>query len=274
MDFFNFFEERVQETLARATWFSLLDILLVAFVIYQFLLLIKGTRAFQVIKGLCVLLGVWYLAGKMGLYTFHWLLGRALLPGVIALVILFQPELRLALERLGRGRLPSGPWTGTQSLAGFVNELWEAVEELSLRKIGALIVLQRQTNLREVIETGEPIQARFSADLLLTLFYPNTPLHDGAVVVQGDTIVAARCLLPLSDRTDLAGALGTRHRAALGLAERTDAVVVVVSEETGRVSLAYEGELHRNLTEEAIKERILGLLQPLLGAPTGLWRKR
>ncbi|HIE52499.1 MAG TPA: TIGR00159 family protein [Armatimonadetes bacterium] len=255
----------VWETFVRAGWTAILDILLVAFIIYEFLMIIKGTRAQQLAIGVCVLLLVWAATQHAHLYAFNWLVGRVLLPyGAIALIILFQPEIRLALEQLGRGRLlrRGGPMARMKNIPHLVNELVEAATDLAMRKIGALMVLERETALGDIIATGKEIHGYASAELLKTVFFPNTPLHDGAAVISGDILVAAGCLLPLTERQDLSPSLGTRHRAALGLAERTDAVIIVVSEETGIISLACNGELRRDLTEEALKERLLILLQP------------
>ena len=241
---------------------DLLDIALVALGIYYILLLLRGTRAIQLIKGLLVLGALILISKALGLTTFYALLRQALLPGVIVLVILFAPELRLALEQIGRGRLWGGapfPWQ-REEVARVVNELVEAVRQFSENRVGALLALERQVGLNDVVQTGRQINGALSAELLRTIFYPGSPLHDLAVVIRGDRVVAASCLFPLTERQDISVSLGTRHRAALGLSEVSDAVVIVVSEETGAISLAHEGKLFSNLSHEALKQKLLDLL--------------
>lgn len=250
---------------------GVLDILLVWFFVYELLLLIKGSHAHH-LKGLGISLGALAVAwlvtrpdgGLLKLDTFNFLVTKAAPVALIGLVVVFQPELRQSFAQLGQvswfGRSVSAPHRA--QVVSVVNEIVEACEELSVRRIGALIAIERQDPLTDLIETGKELHAQISAELLMTLFFPSTPLHDGAVVVRRDRLAAAACLLPLSLRADYHSALGTRHRAAIGLSERTDAVVVVVSEETGQISLAYDGELFRNLREEDFKARLLELLQP------------
>jgi len=241
---------------------SVVDILAVATVIYLLLTLVRGTRAVQLIKGLAVLFALIFLTEVINLPTFNWLLSRALLPGVIALIILFQPELRMALEQIGRGRwLPrtAGPLPG-ESASQLADQLITFTRRAAAARIGALIALERQVGLRDVIQTGQEIEMPATAEMLSMIFSPSSPLHDGAAVIRGGRVVAAGCLLPFSSLHDMASWQGTRHRAALGLSERSDAVVMVISEQTGMVSLACEGELVTNLSEEAIKHRLMGLL--------------
>jgi diadenylate cyclase len=240
------------------------DILLLTLAIYYVLRLLRGTRAIQLIKGLLVL-GVLILAtGALGLETFHMVLRQALLPGVIVLVILFTPELRMALEQIGRGTFWSPPsfWLHREEVARVVNEIVRAVRQFSQERTGALLVIAGRVGLGEVIETGRQINGLVSNELLRTIFFPGSPLHDLAVVVRGDRVVAAGCLLPLTERQDIGVTLGTRHRAALGLSEVSDAAIIVVSEETGAISLAREAKLFRNLSHEALKQKLLDLLSP------------
>ncbi len=223
----------------------------------------RGTRAVQLVKGLLVLAALIGFTGVLQLTTFNWLLKQALLPGVIALIILFQPELRLALEQIGRGHIFAGFSSLRQEqIARSIDELVYAARQLSREHIGALIVIEREVGLNNVIQTGRRTEAVVSSDLLRTIFYPGTPLHDLATVIRGDRIVAAGCLLPLAERRDVRGLLGTRHRAALGLSETTDAVIVVVSEETGAISLAVDGRLYGNMAPDAVKQRLLTILTP------------
>lgn len=248
---------------------SLLDILLVAVSIYFVLRLLRGTRAVQLLKGLLTLGALIVFTGSLQLSTFNWMLKQALLPGVIALIILFQPELRLALEQIGRGHI-LGAGLSTmrrEQVTRLVDELVLSARQLSRERIGALIVLEREVGLNDIVQTGRRVDAVASADLLRTIFYPGTPLHDLAAVVRGERLVAAGCLLPLTERRDVRGLLGTRHRAALGLTETTDAAVIVVSEETGAISLAVEGRLYSNLTPDVLKQRLLDALTPAYRRP-------
>lgn len=266
------FQELLSGLLQRAwTAEGFLDILLVWFFVYEVLVLLKGSHAHH-LKGLGIGLGLlaalWLVTrperGLLQLETFNWLVGQVAPLGLIALVIVFQPEIRQSFGQLGQVSLFGRPvaTTGRSVVVHLVNEVVEACDELSVRKIGALIAISRENDLTEITETGKQIDADVSAELLMTIFFPNTPLHDGAVVIRRGQVLAAACLLPLSERRDLGRSLGTRHRAGLGLTERTDAIVVVVSEETGIISLAYGGELFRDLREEDLKGRLLELLQP------------
>ncbi|HXX37172.1 MAG TPA: diadenylate cyclase CdaA [bacterium] len=245
---------------------DLVDILVVAFVIYQVLMLIRGTRAVQLVSGLAVLFGVYVVSRWLQLYTLQWLLSYVGLVVPIALLILFQPELRRMLEQLGRGGVTlvglSPVGLDREAAIRLVNDLARAARVLGSRKIGALIVLERQVGLQDVIDTGIRVDGAVTVQLLINIFYPNTPLHDGALIIRGNRVAAASCLLPLSERPGLARGLGTRHRAALGITEDTDAVAVVVSEETGTISLAHEGRVRRGLTEEELKVSLLVLAGP------------
>ena len=257
------------ETMRGTFPLSLLDIILVAITVYYVLRLLRGTRAIQLIKGLLILGILVVFAGTLKLDAFNWLLRQALLPGVIALIILFQPELRLALEQIGRGHILGAGLTSLrrEQITRLVDELVASASQLSRERIGGLIVIEREVGLNDVIQTGRRLEAIASGDLLRTVFYPGTPLHDLATVIRGDRVVAAGCLLPLTERRDVRGLLGTRHRAALGLSETTDAVVVVVSEETGAISLAVDGKLLSNLTSDTLRQRLLGILAPAQRAP-------
>ncbi len=252
------------------------DIALVAISVYFVLRLLRGTRAVQLLKGLVTLGALIVLTQSLGLFTLNWILKQALLPGVIALIILFQPELRLALEQIGRGHIFGAGLTSMrqEQITRLVDELVLSARQLSRERIGALLVIEREVGLNDVIQTGRRLDAVASADLLRTIFYPGTPLHDLAAVIRGDRVVAAGCLLPLTERRDVRGLLGTRHRAALGLGETTDAAIVVVSEETGAISLAVEGRLYSNLTADVLKQRLLGILTPAPRAPRIRLRRR
>jgi diadenylate cyclase len=255
---------------------AVIDILLVTLALYYVLRLMRGTRAVQLVKGLVILGALIALTGSLRLTTLNWMLNQALLPGVIALIILFQPELRLALEQIGRGHIFGTGFTSLrqEQITQLVDELVYAARQLARENIGALIVIEREVGLNDVVQTGRRMDAVVSADLLRTIFYPGTPLHDLATVVRGDRIVAAGCLLPLAERRDVRGLLGTRHRAALGLSETTDAVIAVVSEETGAISLAVDGRLYGNLAPDTLKQRLLGILTPPNRSPLLRLRRR
>jgi len=262
-------------------WREFFDILLVAVTFYYLLLLVKGTRAFQLLKGLLVYGVLILLASLLGLRTLRWILSLILLPGVIVLIVLFAPELRMALEQIGRGHLITVlPLMKKEEIGEVVNEIMSAAGSLSRERTGALIVVEGHVGLNDIISTGREVGGRVSAEMLRSIFHPGTPLHDLAVVIRGNRIMAAGCLLPLSARENTAFPLGTRHRAALGLSETSDAMVVVVSEETGGISLAHEGRLFSNLSPEALKARLLNLLAPSERRPSlrmravrGLWRR-
>jgi diadenylate cyclase len=228
------------------TWRDLLDILLVTALFYSLWRLIVGTRALNLVRGLLVYLLVWFLSTLLGLSTLSWILGNAATLGAFALIVVFQPELRGLLERLGR---PQGPRATSLAL----EELLLGVARLVERRYGALIALERRTPLGEYAATGEVLEARLSARLLVTLFYPGTPLHDGGAILREGRLLAAGCLFPLSEAQV---GLGTRHRAALGLSEVSDALVLVVSEETGSVRLAEGGRLSPPLSLEALRARL------------------
>jgi len=256
---------QVFELLRKFTIFNIIDIAIVSFVFYRVILLIRGTRAVQLLKGVFILLLAAGASSLFHLQALNWLLNRVLEIGLLAIPVVFQPELRRALEQLGRSNWIniSMRWQGTKGIAHTVHELVAATQVFAKNRIGALIVLERSTGLNEYIETGIAIQGILSTELLINTFIPNTPLHDGAVVVRADRIVAASCYLPLSDRSDIAKELGTRHRAAVGVTEQSDALVIVVSEETGKVSIAENGELQRDLDEGTLSERLTkGLNEP------------
>lgn len=251
--------------LYKFTIFDVIDILIVSYVFYRGILLIRGTRAVQLLKGVIVLLIVTGLSGLFHLQALNWLLNRVLEMGLFAIPVVFQPELRRALEQLGRSNLLnlSMRWQVPQDPVRVIQEVVNAAQVFSKNRIGALVVLERETGLNEYIETGIAIGGLVSAELLINSFIPNTPLHDGAIIIRGDRVVAASCYLPLSDRSDLAKELGTRHRAAVGITEQSDALVVVVSEETGQISIAEAGTLTRGLDEKTLADKLAIGLNPL-----------
>lgn len=262
-------------------WRDALDILLVTIVVYRVLVLFRGTRAIQMMIGLGVLAAAALLARVLELHAFGWLLDHLWSVWVVALIVLFQPELRRALAWVGQGRILQGLLGAGAERAQVVGEVLRAAESLAARRIGALIVLERTAGLRQYAELGVPLDALVSADLLTSIFLPYSPLHDGAVFVQGRRIVAAGCFLPLSRSVLIGRSLGTRHRAALGVAEETDAVALVVSEESGRFSLAVEGRLENVADADALQRRLDELLggdgargRDLLGWLRRAWPRR
>jgi diadenylate cyclase len=233
------------------------DVLLLAYLLYKSYRILVQTRAVQLLKGTAVMVAIWAVALIFRLHTLTCIL-NLLVPGlVIGIAIVFQPELRKIFTRLGsREWLRVGSHQGTPQL----ETLLAALEQLSTRHMGALIVFPRAVGLRNIVQTGTPVDAELSTGLLLSIFHEGTPLHDGAIVVEGSRVAAAGCFLPLSEREDVQSVFGTRHRAALGLAEETDAVVVVVSEENGAVSLAHDGDVRYDLSLPQIESGLRSLL--------------
>lgn len=249
--------------------FSVIDILFVTVLIYEFLVLIRGTRAAPMLIGVGVLVLAFYLARVWELTTVNWLVNTLLPYAIFALIVVFAAEIRHALARLGRkitfSRLASGPTSESY------DDIVLAANLFAQNQTGALIVIEREIGLRTYIESGVPVDARLSYDLLATIFRPSAPLHDGAVIIQKDRIAAAACFLPLSMNSLLSTQLGTRHRAGIGITEETDAIAVIISEETGAISLAIGGNIERDLTVEYLRERLGELLRryvPASALPT------
>lgn len=243
---------------------DVMDIVIVAVVIYKLYVLLRETRAEQLAKGIVILLVLTKVSEWMELYTINWILNNAMTVGTLALLIVFQPELRRGLEYIGRSRLLTKSLIEIrgESLSNVVDEIVEAAASLSRQKIGALIVMERQTGLNEVVETGTKIEGFVSSDLLINIFIPNTPLHDGAVIIKDDKIKAAACFLPLTDNSGLSKELGTRHRAALGISERSDSLAIIVSEETGAISIAENGTIARYLDAKTLRQILLDMYKP------------
>jgi len=240
-------------TLRNLNLASIVDILLVALIFYLLLRLFQGTQAIQLLRGIIFLvLVIALLSSLLKLRAFTWLIRNSIPALLIAIPVIFQPELRRALERIGRrGTLWGRAWR-EEALERTIQEIVDACEALSEHRHGALIVLERTTGLQDYIETGAKLDAAISSELLQTIFFPSTALHDGAVVLRGERIVAARCLLPLAEHLAAQGHVGTRHRAALGITEQTDAVAIVVSEETGIIAVAHDDHMIRPLGQERL----------------------
>lgn len=238
---------------------DLLDIVIVAFAIYKILMFTQDTRARSVLLGLAMLLLASWGTGLLGLNTSNWLLNQVMYSGAIFLVVLFQPELRSTLEKLGRSAVVGGASTMASDQSWVVGEMVEALLRMSRRRVGALIVIEGRTRLGDVASSGTRLDALISAGLIENIFEPNTPLHDGAVIVRQERILAAGCILNTSNDDQISRDLGTRHRAALGISEDTDSHTIVVSEETGIISMAYRGKLQRHLDENGLRELLSAL---------------
>lgn len=246
---------------------DIIEIVIIAYLLYHIMVWIKNTRAWTLLKGLAILLGFAFVAVIFELHTIIWLAENTLGIGVIAIVVMFQPELRKALEQLGRknilkGFIPSfgeNESTKERFTDTTIAELNRAVFALAKTRTGALIVIEQEMMLEDYINTGISVDAIISSQLLINIFEHNTPLHDGAVIIRGDRIVAATCYLPLSDNMGISKELGTRHRAGLGISEVTDSLTVIVSEETGKVSIAFGGQLIRNIDGENLKNKLIAL---------------
>lgn len=255
------FWDRVQNFLwnliHQPTLVDFIDIAIIAFLIYQLVLITKQTRAMQVLKGLAIIIVASYLSEVIGLTALNWLLRSILNNGMIALLILFQPEVKKALEQIGRSTHLERSEMHDESQR-VIEEITQCLLRLSKRRVGALIVFEEKTGLKDICETGTAIDSTISAPLLENIFEPNTPLHDGAVIIRQDRIVAAACVLPLCESA-ISRDLGTRHRAGLGVSENTDATVLIVSEETGIITMAKGGKLTRHMDAESIRKLLHGM---------------
>jgi diadenylate cyclase len=258
--------DRLLEAFARAplTWWDVVDIAIVSVVIYQFLTLIRGTRAVQMAVGTLLVVVLFYVSQVVPLQTVNWLIRNLLVYLVFAAIVVFQADIRRALAHFGRApffRYLTKPETGTET----IEEIVVAATVLAAHKTGAIVAIEREIGLRNYVESGIPLDASLTYDLLLAIFQPGSPLHDGAVIVQEGRIAAAACFLPLTVNPRLSRDLGSRHRAAIGLTEECDAVAIVVSEETGQISLALDGQIERNLDADRLRARLESLL--LYGRP-------
>ncbi len=242
------------------------DIAIVAVIVYWAIRLIRETRAAQLVKGILVVVVLFQVSSWLGLNTLQYILQNTLQLGLFALLIVFQPELRRALEQIGHGAwgklLGFSSKRNNAGIEDLAEQVSLAADSLSKNKVGALICMERITKLGDIASNGTPLSADVTAELLVNIFVPNTPLHDGAVIIGDNKILAAACVLPLTAKSDLSKELGTRHRAAIGLSENSDAIVVVVSEETGKISIALNGDLTRNLTKDTLRRALVKALTP------------
>ncbi|OBR67667.1 TIGR00159 family protein [Paenibacillus oryzae] len=269
-----------------STWHDwvkdIIDVGIVSYIIYKLILLVRGTRAVQLLKGVFVLIATWGLSTWFNLYTLKWVMNQMFTFGIVTVLILFQPELRRALEQLGRGNLFSrGSSLERNALSEQIDEVIRAVQHMAKRRIGALIVFERQTGVTELIESGTPMESRITSELLINIFTPNTPLHDGAVIIRGNQIMAAGCYLPLSENPFISKELGTRHRAAIGVSEVSDALSIAVSEETGQISLSLNGMIVRDINEESLISKLFEELTPKVngrakekGIKSAFWKRK
>lgn len=246
---------------------DIIDIILVAVLIYQLLKMLRETRAIQLVKGIAILFVMMQVSAWMNFTTINYLLRNIMQVGLFSVVVIFQPELRSLLERVGRSKVGkliefSSANMEEETAEKMTEELVRATVNMSSTKTGALIVLERETKLGDIVKSGTVIDAEITSALIENIFVPNTPLHDGAVIIREDRIYTAGCLLPLTSNLNLSRELGTRHRAAIGMSEASDAMVIVVSEETGKISLAVNGTLTRNLNAQTLKNAILRALKP------------
>lgn len=252
-----------QLSMPKMTWTDLVEIVIISFLIYELLTWVKNTKAWSLMRGIVVIIGFVFVAYIFQMNTILWIVRNASVVAITALIVVFQPELRKALETLGRRNTLTQLFgiETKSSVSDFsditISEISKACYEMGRARTGALIVVAREDSLREYESTGIELDSVISSQLLINIFEHNTPLHDGAVIVQGNRISAATCYLPLSDNMQLSKELGTRHRAGVGISEATDSVTVIVSEETGRISVAVEGELYRNVSADELREKLL-----------------
>ena len=238
----------------------MIDLAIVIFLIYSFLKIVKGSRAWQLIKGIALLIVITWLSGLFNLQILNWILTGIMNWGVIAVIVIFQPELRRALEQLGTNKFTKFFGIDKDIATKTKEDIYKvviAVQELAKSKTGALIVIERDINIQDIVATGIPMDAEVSPQLLVNIFVPKTPLHDGAVVISNNKIAAAACVLPLANDADIAKELGTRHRAAIGISKESDSIAVVVSEETGKVSVAKDGTLIADVREDVLKKILI-----------------
>lgn len=250
-------------TISNVRVFDIIDILIIAYIVYKAIEFLRETRAGQLVKGIVFLLALYAFSIAFELAVLRWLLSAVFGSAIVAIAIIFQPELRRLLERVGQTRIGSLQSGGDESeeIVNSVNKICKAAGQMQKTKTGALIVFERKTQLGEIINTGTVVDAAVSESLVNNIFYPKSPLHDGAVIVRDGRICAASCILPLTQSTVFSSQLGTRHRAAIGMTENSDAIVLIVSEETGTISIAFNGQIARNYTVESafneIKDKLV-----------------
>lgn len=252
------------EILANIRLWDVLDILIVAFIIYRIILLIRGTRAVQMLVGLVVVLGLYIISLRLGFFTLHWVLNNFIASMILVIIVIFQDDIRRALTRVGRNPFISSSVERLEKVE-IIEEIVRACLALVEKRVGALIVFERKTGLSDYIKKGVLIDGCIQQETIISLFQPTSPLHDGAVIIQEGRIAAAGCLLPLDTEMEVTTTFGTRHLCALSLSKEADAVVIVISEEQGTISLALEGKMRWNLSGQVLRETLLKLLPPRKG---------
>ena len=253
-------QEKILSIISVLEFSDVVDVLIISVIAYYVIKSVRTTRAAQLGKGLAIILFVYVMSGVFNLYTLNWLLKNLLSVGLIALVVVFQPELRRALEFLGRGRFTARGFSfEKENYSSNVDIIVRAIEYFASRKEGALIIVENETALQDVADTGTMLDATLTEPLLENIFYKGSPLHDGAVILRGSRVLAAGCVLPLTENPNLSKDLGTRHRAGIGITEVSDALVLIVSEETGIISMAQDGKLSRFLDLKAVEKALLNL---------------
>ena len=253
-------QEKILSIISVLEFTDVIDVIIVSFIAYYVIKYVRSTRAAQLVYGLAIVLGVYLFSDVLNLYTLNWLLKNLLSVGLIALVVVFQPELRRALEFLGRGKFTARGFSVERAkLSANVDIIVRAIDYFAARKEGAIIVVENETALQDVADTGTMLDATLTEPLLENIFYKGSPLHDGAVILRADRILAAGCVLPLTENPHLSKDLGTRHRAGIGITEVSDALVLIVSEETGIISMARDGKLSRFLDLKAVEKALLNL---------------
>lgn len=266
MNWENFYKDNIVEYIKslQSNPFELvtliIDLSIVVFLLYSFFRIVRGSRAWQLIKGIAFVVVATWISGLLNLKILNWILTGIMNLGVIAIIVIFQPELRRALEQLGTNKFTQFFGIDKDLATKTKEDIYKVViaaTELSRNKTGALIVMERDIKIQDIIATGIPMGAEVSPQLLVNIFEPNTPLHDGAVVISGNKIASAACVLPLADDKDISKDLGTRHRAALGISTQSDSIVVIVSEETGKISVAKDGTLIADVREDVLKKILI-----------------
>jgi len=252
-------------------WQDIVDILIVAVILYALIRITRGTRAFQVLKGLGIIIIAAVVFAIFNFTTVSWILSWIVSASAVVMVILFQQEIRRALEKLGSAKIFGMHFTAVQNGEKKIEEFMHTFTNLSMHKTGALVVFERKTGLLDIRETGIQIDAEIKSELIENIFYPNTPLHDGAMVIKEGRIAAAGCFLPLSKNRNVSSELGTRHRAALGVSEVSDSITIVVSEETGMISYTYDGVLHRNIDTGKLKDLLEDIFLSNEGEKSGIF---
>ncbi len=252
---------------------DIVDIILVSYAIYLGLRFIEGSRAFNLLKGICIIVVLFALSQNLNLNTATWVLEKLLPSGVVAIVIIFQPELRRAFEDIGKGQFLSEEAIDDKSIEEMASDISKAINTCSEKHVGALVIIEQQIGLKEYIDNGVPLRAAISSELLGSIFWPFSPLHDGAAIIKNNRIEAAGCFLPtVTNHKEVARELGSRHRAAISTSELTDALILIVSEETGTISRAKSGELIRDITIEEVRRLIITALKRVNENNSGRWR--